>query len=108
VSESLEDHPAWAAVRAVQATLGRELMTAYGAHGLDIAWVDTPEGRVPGLVFHVAPASGQTIGEQADGDAAPGAGVPEAIEVATDDGPVLVPVRFEAAPRTTFESDDDS
>ena len=99
MTDSLEDHPAWTAVRAVQANLGRELMTAYGAHGLDIAWVDTADGRVPGLVFHVDGASE----DEADTGDERFSDVPDSIEVATDDGPVIVPVRFEAAPRTTFE-----
>lgn len=94
MADAVEDHPAWAAVRAVQATRGRELMLRFGAHGLDIAWVDSPDGRVPGLVFHVAD----------DASGAKGApDVPDSIEVDTDDGPLAIPVRVVEAPETTFE-----
>lgn len=99
--DAVEDHPAWAAVRGVQATRGRELMLQFGAHGLDIAWVDSPDGRVPGLVFHVA-----STGRNASVSNMPDVyvpNVPDSIEVDTDDGPLVIPVRVVEAPETTFE-----
>lgn len=102
MTDSLEDHPAWAAVRAVQATRGRELMLRFGAHGLDIAWVDTPDGRVPGLVVHVV---GEEAGASGVSDV-PVPDVPESIEVDTTDGPLVIPVRVVAAPEPTFEGQD--
>ena len=102
MTQSLEDHPAWAVVRAVQANRGRELMLRFGAHGLDIAWVDTPDGCVPGLVFHVA---GDEAGAPGVPDV-PVPDVPESIEVDTADGPLVIPVRVVAAPETTFEGQD--
>ena len=98
MSHAPEDHPAWAAVRAVQATHGRELMLRFGAHGLDIVWVDTPDGRVPGLVLHVADA----------GDRKSVPDLPDTIEVEAADGPVVIPLRVIEAPPTTFESSGDS
>jgi len=99
VPHAVEDHPAWAVVRAVQASRGRELMLRFGAHGLDIAWVDTPDGRVPGLVFHVAIA-GDGVSGVPD---VPVPDVPDSIEVDTDDGPLIIPVRVVESPETTFE-----
>jgi hypothetical protein len=90
---SLQDHPAYPAVKDLQHRRGRELLRKYGAHGLDIAWFEGPGGeRVPGLVFHVADRS-EALGA-----------IPDAIAGADERGrPYRVPVRVEVAPPTTFE-----
>lgn len=105
--EAPSDHPAWAAARAAQADLGRDLLLACGAHGLDIAWVDGPQGRrVPGLVLHVdtlddhgAPMDVVVGGRRVS--------VPGTLSFEVDGTTHTVPLRVVQSPATTFEHESD-
>lgn len=93
-AESVRDHPLWPWVKQLQASRGRELVQRHRAHGLDIAWVERPDGRlVPGLVFHVAP---QHVDEAA--------AIPTTIEVADATGRTRrIRTRVELSPPASFE-----
>ncbi len=113
MADQLSDHPAWAAARAAQADLGRELLVACNAHGLDIAWVDGPDGqRMPGLVLHMAPPNDHQ--DHAPFDVQDGpvevqvggrtASVPGSVEIMVDGRRHIVPLRVAHSPPSTFET----
>ena len=106
MDDAVADHPAWSAARAAQARFGRDLLVACGAHGLDIAWADGPDGEpVPGLFVHLAAPPGAhdapievTVGGRQI--TAPGT-----IEVEVDGHAATVPLSAVQSPAPNFEAD---
>lgn len=93
-AESVRDHPLWPWVKQLQASRGRDLVQRHHAHGLDIDWVEHPDGQVvPGLVFHVS-----------SDHVADAAAIPTIIEVADADGRTRrIRTRVEVSPPAEFE-----